>query len=198
MLTLLISITVNSQTEKDKYIIGVNTGLTSGFSKQKIKSDNSSRDVSDFFSISFTPTGGYFIIKDLAVGLRLPVTFNVLKSDSPQVGTEVRTTTFDVVPFFRYYFKNEKVKPFVQLSAGLGRSISKVSPESSFLGSNSKFNTFRYSIDGGISFFVNSKISIDAALSYGSIKRKEIENNSNNSRTITSGLILDAGFSIFL
>ncbi len=136
-LAIIVSVNAYSQTEKGSWLLGGSASFSS--------SKASYGDATSFISI--TPSIGYFIKKDLAVGAQATL----------QNITSMNTAT-SFSPFVRYYFLplGSNTKLFVNGSYGWGNYL--------ILGSYSGMST--WAISAGPSIFLNRNIALELTLSY--------------------------------
>jgi hypothetical protein len=123
--------------------------------------DHQSQGDDKVTSIGIAPDLGYFVINQLAVGLRPE--FGYAKSKT-KVGTTTTTssgTSFTIAPFVRYYFmpSGEKVNVFGDASYGFGSS--KVKGGSSVSGNY-------YQIKAGPAIFLTPNTALEFAAYYRS------------------------------
>jgi outer membrane protein len=182
-------------TAKGNFLIGGSSSFNFSSSKPKTKSDSGgTRDTGvKESSFSFTPSGGYFVVDNLAVGAG--ISFNSSKTTLDDTDFESTSTSFVFSPFARYYFTEGNIKPFLQGTVGFGSANFK--SDDGFGESESKFSVFDYGFDGGVAFFIGNRASIDVGVGYSSSSFKAKENNDNNVRSINSGIGFNAGFNIF-
>lgn len=161
---LSLGLITKAQTEKGDWMVGGNFGLNT--------SDNNTL-------ISFTPSAGYFIVNNLALGGNFLL--NSAKSGNN------KTTTFGVGPFARYYFTSQTqiVRPILQGSFNYTSTKTKIgnSASSTNTGSN-------YFIGGGAAAFISRNVSIDAIMGYDHTKLKG-DNGSG-------GFAFNIGFQVYL
>ena len=169
--------TGNAQTEtvstlptaKGNWIIGGSTNL--GFNSNKVtqKSGDYSVDGQKNFTFNVTPTVGYFVIDNLAVGLDLG--YEVKKYDE-YLGFEekmkVTASTFSVLPSATYYFKTDsKAFPYVGAGAGYALNSSKTETIAPY-----KTNFFQLKAKAGLAYFITPSIAVDLAFSYDQLSTK--------------------------
>ena len=159
---LVASLTgLKAQTEKGDWLVGGQLQLNTA--------KNSS-------TIEFSPDFGFFVIDNLAIGGRLSTNYSKLG--------DVKVTSLGVGPFARYYFTNEKVRPFFTGDMEfLNRKVS--SP-----GSSTTENAFAYLLGGGAAIFINENVALEAVLGY---KNTKVKNQDGN-----GGLNIRIGFQVYL
>ncbi len=179
---LLVSAVALAQTEQGKFVIGGSSDL----SFISTSSEVDGNDAGDSSEFEFSVDGGYFVIDNLAVGLGVDLAFG--KEEEPGFEEE-KSTTFLVGPFARYYFLEDKIRPFAQGSVAFGKNKTEA-------GSNEfKSDAFAFGFDAGVAIFLNDNISIDAALGYA---RTKISPDVEGARDLeANGFGLAVGFNLF-
>jgi hypothetical protein len=152
------STTIFAQVDQGQWLAGGSAGF-----------DHSSQGDDKVTTISIAPDLGYFVINQLAVGLRPE--FGYMKSKS-KIGTTTSsssTTAFFVAPFVRYYFmqSGEKVNVFGDASYGFGSS--KVKGGTSVSGNY-------YQVKAGPAIFLTPNTALEFALYYRSFGGDAYEN----------------------
>lgn len=175
-LMLCLSLLVLGQTEKGKSLIGADT-------KFNINVYPESDRV--FFELGIQLGG--FVANNFAIGAEALISTDKRKENDERLGTE----TYAIAPFIRYYFGENKIKPFIHTSLGIGTSKSKYNYTYSGIIENKSF-LLLYELGGGVAFFFNDKISANFKLGYSEILMKG-ENADNFSDKI-SGIGSTIGF----
>lgn len=153
-----------SQTETGDWMIGGNFRLNT--------SDNNTQ-------IGFTPSAGYFVIKNLALGGN--VTMSYSKEGS------VKRSEFGAGPFARYYFNATNVRPILHGSLSFVSQKTKVStPLTTTTTTNSGINYF---LGGGAAAFISEQVSIDGLIGYA---------YSNVGTGSSGGFAFNIGFQVYL
>lgn len=196
--------TLEAQTEKGKTLIAISSALGIGgnsngfaFNSTKTKSDTFESDPIKSSSFNLSPRVGYFVADNLVIGAE--VFYGFAKQDDFFFGgdvviDQVKTNTFGGGPFARYYFKTEKIVPFIEAGLIIGSSKTTFGESSG----EDKTNLFNYGGGAGIAVPLGSMVSFDALLGYSHFENKPSENNDNNSRSIFNSVSLRLGFSIYL
>ena len=160
-LSMLCSFIVFSQTEKGDWLVGGTLELNTA--------ENNT-------TVTFSPNAGYFFMNNFAGGAQLNFSYTELG--------QVKATIFGIGPFVRYYFLQNKVRPFVagdwsfesrKLKTNLGESTETGS--SFFLG-------------GGCAFFINENVALEGLMGY---KRTKVENNDGQ-----GGFNFKFGFQVYI
>lgn len=163
LLTIILSavlVIVNAQTDKGDWMVGGSFRLNT--------SENNT-------TISLTPGAAAFIIRNLAVGGNVGISYSKFGSN--------KSTDFRIGPFLRYYFTQADVRPIVH---------------GSFNYLNSRIKNVTSNTDKGINFFVgagaaiflNDQVSLDALLGYDHSKLKGFDGN--------GGFAMTIGFQVYL
>lgn len=178
---------VNAQTEKGNWVFSGNTSISFASTKAKVEVDgNESGGELSSSVFTLTPSLGYFVIDNLAVGLDLSYTSTKIDDDS----VESTTSSFAVLPMGTYFFEaGDNFKPYVGVAGGL------ISTSSGDEDSN-KSNGLAIRGKGGIAYFLNESIALDFSAQYVHTSQKNKENNDvvTNNNSFGVGF----GFSIFL
>lgn len=156
LLTVLLSLgafmsTVYAQTTQGNLVFGGSVGYWSSTEENALEDEKESE-------FTFSPSVGYFVVDNLAVGINLQLTSN--KYDNG-VGGDDKTTTFVVGPFARYYkfTSNDKFAFYGQ--AGFDFGSRKYEPDG---GNEVKSSAFDFYISPGFSYFFNEHWAIDLQL----------------------------------
>jgi outer membrane protein len=182
-----LSFTVNAQTEQGKWMISGSTSISYATTNLTLEFDG--EEISDDTKgslFSFTPSVGYFVINNLAVGLDL----SFASTNNDNGTTDVTTSSFSSILGGTYYFEaGDKFKPFIGLGAGI---ISTSSGDDDTLKSSGLVLRGK----GGLAYFVNQSLSIDFSVLYLNTSQKNKENSDLVSKN--SSIAVGLGFSLFL
>lgn len=161
-LLLLAAATLHAQTEKGDVLVGGNLGFQTG--------ENASQ-----FNLS--PNVGVFVANNFAVGAALNI-------NSSKQGI-LRTSTFGLGPFARYYFGQTMTKPFLVTEFNFLSSSIKT-------GENARIsnNGFGWLLGLGFAAFVNESVAVEAVSGYNFNKFKDVEGS--------GGFALRLGFQVYL
>jgi hypothetical protein len=174
-LTCLLCLMAQAQTEKGHWLVGATTSdLTLGITR-------------DFTQMTFqlSPSVGYFVADNLAVGARLGLAHSFANSPGLYRSSN---SAFAISGFGRYYIPlTERLKIPIDLSVGYqyGRSNQN--------GSLSDGGSLLGTATTGLSCFLNDKVSIDLMAGY-----RAIQYSSYNSNRYIGSLTGQIGFSIYL
>jgi len=203
----LLVLSVNplfSQTEKGKVLVVLNStilnnGLSQiGYQTQKTKDDDFEGNPTKTFNLNLTPKMGLFAWDNLALGVEGSINFISIKN-SFFFGDNVNATILLGGPFFRYYYGKKQVRPFAEIGALFGGSkFTSEDPDGFDPDSTNKTNISRYKGGVGLATQLGNKVSFDTFLGYSTLTEKDTEDNPDNERDITNGLLLEIGISIYL
>ena len=166
---LITTTCVYSQTSSGNMMVGGGIDFSS-VSRQ-------SGNANDVNSFSFSPSFGYFVSDNLAVGASLSL-------GSTRTGTGANkevTTAFSFGPFVRYYLftSNEQFAFFGQ--AGLNFGTQKTDPA---FGGVSKGNFLSFAVSPGAAFFFNEHWALELAITGFAISSTD-PNTSNDNDKVT-------------
>lgn len=190
---------ISAQTEKGSFIISGQTNLGFASTTVKYKNDGQTFDGPKTNTFNISPSVGYFVINNLALGVALDFnssttklkTGTVIESPDDQIfinGTKETQTTLSIIPNATYFFSEGKTRPF--LSAGLGLGNNKYK---SNVNGSSSMNGLVWTANGGFIFLIAPSVSIDLGLGYANYSFK------NDGVKINSGAFgANAGISVFL
>lgn len=177
-----------AQTEKGRWTVGAQVGsLSYSSSGEPYKTRN--------FSLSLSPSVGYFVAKNLAVGTSLPVSYltygSTLQGSSAR--SKLNATSLGLGPFIRYYIGSAKLRPFANASYTYSYFWQNSTDASMGQESKSHFNYSSYTVGVGAAYFINNTVSLDASLNYGDTLDKNRNSLSNGSTTLNVGFRLFFG-----
>lgn len=153
--------TVSAQTEKGDWLVGGILDL------------NTAKNSTTF---NFSPNAGYFIVNNLAIGGNLVFAYDKLG--------DTRVNTFGIGPFVRYYFTDEKVRPFFAGDMTFERLKFETSQGSS------TEDAFSWFLGGGAAFFINENVAVDGIIGYAHSKVSDEDGS--------GGLRLRVGFQVYI
>ncbi len=155
-----------SQTSKGTWLVGGTAGFTSSkYGDAKLS------------KIDFSPSAGYFVMNNLAVGLEVQVGSE--KSNSGVAGAADYTTSSTFFgPNVRYYFTSlgKNAKLFGSGAFAFGNSKD----------GSDKVNATAWGLSAGPAFFLNKNVALEVTVGYSSAKVKD-DTNSTNSFGIQAG-----------
>jgi outer membrane protein len=194
VLVWITSVAVLAQTEKGRWMVGLSVG---SLTYQEQPSTNYKA-----FSISLSPSAGYFVINNLLVGTGLPLSLSTSKTDNPGLPIKSTSTGIGLAPFVRYYFGESKLKPYVGISYSYSQNKYTYK---TLLGDVSGTGHTTFIVPGvGLAYFINRNVALNASLNY-TIQTTQtpylqltpspsIINSSSDFKLITLGI----GFQVFL
>ena len=142
------------------------------FSSNARQADNSN----DYSSVSFSPSAGYFINDNFAVGLSFSVA-SVKAGVAPNRSSE---NSFGFGPFARYYFftSNEQFAIFGQ--AGLSLSSGKETTAGGFV---TKSSSTTFSLFPGAAYFFNEHWALELSITGFQINSYDPNKNNDNDKS---------------
>lgn len=160
LMFMVIGLAASAQTEKGNYLVGGNFLLNT-------PKNNT--------TIAFTPSAGYFVIPNFAIGANVNLSYTK---------TSVKTTQFGIGPFARYYLGTLNIRPFGEADFNFTTAKTKVG---STKGSANGTNFF---LGAGLAAFINRNVAIEGLAGYS---------HSNYSHSDGSGgFNLRIGFQVYL
>lgn len=158
---------VTAQTEQQSMILGGTISLN--FNQQ---------DSFKTTTFNFAPTFGYFVYKNLMLGVALGIGTT---SDNKAKGLKNRFyLNTSCVPFVRYYFLKEKIKPFLYAKFGYVNSTALIK------GSSANVDGITGGGGLGLTYFATPHVGIETTLGYSGVKFQK--QNLNSTIGITVGL----------
>lgn len=182
---------LSAQTEQGKFFIGGNSNLNFTSVNNKWKNDGGDGDLGSTTKFEFAPQVGYFVADGFAVGIQMPIS---TQTDKDEDDDKFKTNSFAFMPFARYYFGDNNVKPYLHGGLGLGS----IKMEDVADSDETKLKTFVYGISGGVAIFLNDNIALDLGLGYQSTTLRPSEDMDGDPRNISSGVAFNVGFSFCL
>lgn len=181
--------------KKGNIVLATSTGMHSGIysrlsQRNTVGFSRTTMDDQKSTIINFSPNLGYFVGDGFLAGLNLGIASYKLKN----VGTTQTRTQFVVGPFARYYgnlTSNGNLKWTAEAMIGFGTYKYKLEP----VGTESTAGLFSVGIGPGIAYFLNDKVSVEAAAVYERITENDKDNNVEKTQ---GGFGLRIGFGVFL
>ncbi|WP_300670119.1 OmpW family outer membrane protein [Soonwooa sp.] len=189
---------MNAQTEKGSWVIGGSTTLGFTTATSKYKYQGESADGPKVSSISVTPSVGYFVANNIAIGLDLGISSVTQKNEEDLYSEKNTTTTIAVMPTASYYFKSaSNIIPYLGVGVGYASSNNKntYTENGNTNTDEGKVSGFAYKAKGGVVFLLNQNVGIDVGLSYMGTNGKLDSNKDVKVNTGTFGV--NAGVSVF-
>jgi hypothetical protein len=106
--------------KKERFWLAPRTILNAGVVEHSVVRDNVSSLSERITRFSLTPSAGYFIKDNLALGAELNIYLS--KTIDYDYDSEDRDSVITFSPFIRKYFGAKKARPYVHASAGVRQS----------------------------------------------------------------------------
>ena len=189
---------MNAQTEKGSWVVGGSTTLGFNSLKTEYKYDGDTEDGPTVSTFALTPSVGYFVMDNLAIGLDLGFTSIKTKEESEGWNNETTASTLALLPTATYYFKgSSNILPY--LGAGVGYGSTNIKYKETYLGESDSdedsYGGLAYKAKGGIVFLLNSNVGLDLGLSYVATNGKL--DSDNDVKVNSGGFGANVGFSVF-
>jgi len=194
------------QLEKGNIMLGVTSAvsmsgslgsdmLSLGAFRSKQKSGSNTYNENKIRSFSMLPTGGYFIMDNLAVGIEAMFA----RSSRQHVDSEGKwtETTFAIGPVVRYYYPLEKIYPFAEIESMFGASVDKW-PNSGGGYEMNRYSLFTAGLSLGAGVPLGDKVTFDMTAGYIRIAWKDTEDNEGDFSMIYVGPTVRMGFTVYL
>jgi outer membrane protein len=184
-------------------MVGGSLGFGSGSSETTVGTVTADGPKLSNFNIS--PNVGYFIMDNLAVGLRIGyATTKSTEKDVPAAGDETinKTSEFTVSPFARYYMEmGEKAGLFIDGSVdiGSGKGTNEVTSGGTTVTNELKMSTFGVNIRPGVYWFITDHIGLEGtfgSLGFNSYKDDDGGNPATENKSSSFGLNLNTGIAV--
>jgi hypothetical protein len=182
-LSLSLFAQIDKTIKKGNVLLGGSIGA--GYSTSK--SDYSDSDYKNYY-LSFSPGMGYFLIDNLAVGLHLPLSYDLSKY------SDITYKTFRIGfgPYLKYY-SDKGI--FLGLEISVLGSFNDNESDSEFSSSTYKYIVYEINPCIGYAFFINQKVSLETSLNY---QYQRMVSEADDIKTKYNRLFIDIGFQIFL
>lgn len=152
LLITLFTVTLYSQTEKGKFLIGGTTNFGSSYLSE---GDEGFTTSSNNFVLASNV--GYSFTNNFFGGLNIQFLSNNFKVDF--ANSESQTSQIIFAPFLKYYFMKEKFRPFAIFRYGIGKSTDKRINSSGV--DESKSDLTKLNLGGGVSYFFTDFFSLE-------------------------------------
>lgn len=191
ILFCLLSTLTFAQTEKGKFLISGKSSLDFVFTSSSMFGGNLSTEdyiFSDGYKLEFSPSVGYFVINNLAVGIGS--SYSLSDGDFQN-----KTSQLTIMPTALYYFfPKSMVRPFIQAGFGYASVSQKISVNNGGY-SNESFNGVAWGTGIGAAFTVIPSISIDLTLEFAEVYTKFSEDSDIKFETKGIGAMI--GFTFY-
>lgn len=127
---------------------------------------------------TISPSFGVFALKNFLVGTAFQYEYQKWNQKrTVEFYENMKTST--IALFSRYYVGNKSLKPFIGAEYGVGKISANGTRANIHTGQKEVYRIpdrkiTTIAISGGISYFINSKISLDGSLAYGKVSSKDI------------------------
>ncbi|HEX9826032.1 MAG TPA: outer membrane beta-barrel protein [Flavobacteriaceae bacterium] len=181
---------VNAQTEKGKWMFGSDAGISFASSTAKVEFDGEELDgKSTVSTFTISPNAGYFIMDNLSIGLDLNFSSTKTKFEEEGFDEEFKTNSFAVFSGATYFFKTDKLAPYV--GAGVG-FLSVSEGDEDF----DKYSGIGFNVRGGLAYFLSDSVSVNLGVDFISAKLSNKEESDFKIKSNTFGGAI--GFAIYL
>ena len=182
---------VNAQTEKGSWVIGGSTNLGLNTTSTTVKANGQTWDSPKTTSFNFSPSIGYFVANNWAVGMDLGFTTATTKDGSDKL----TNSTVSILPTATYYFKSDsKIIPYLGAKVGYASTTSKLT--SNNYTDEVKVDGLSWGAKGGIMYMITPAFGADLGVAYNQFSNKDIENNVEV-KTNVNTFGFNVGFSFF-
>jgi len=158
---LLMHQIISAQTEKGNIIISAGSDISGIFGKSSYEYSGNSLLTNTNTTIKFEPSAGIFLVKNLAFGLSIPISYTKSYYDTKKEEQKA----YGMSPFLMYYFGEQKIKPYV--IAELGYMIMQNYSNQSQSVVNDTYGGLVYTGGAGVALFIYDKAALNLELSYG-------------------------------
>lgn len=192
-MVFLGSALAQAQTEKGRWTVGAQVGDLS-------YSDTGEPFNIRNFSISMSPSAGYFVAKNLVIGASVPVSFLAYRSSAPPNSGQFKAnyTSVGLAPFIRYYVGSARLRPFASASYGYTQNWIRQTDANTGREQKSNGNFSSYAVGVGVAYFINNTVSLDASLNYtNSFRAGQSLFSTGQSANNNGSLGLNIGFRLF-
>jgi len=185
---------LQAQTQKGDLLIGGSTKLGLESREVDFEINNDSYLAYKNTAVDLHGMVGIFLVNNLATGIELSF-FSLKDEDHLLFRSKETLKRYLVSPFARYYFKSEKIKPYLQASVGFGSSKSKTEQDDSIFDSEWSNTLTSYHLVTGLEVFLNEKVAVDINFRYGKLHSNDDDYDEKTIETSTGLLI---GFNLHL
>jgi opacity protein-like surface antigen len=202
ILNAFLSHPIYSQTDKGRLIISGDYNLNFSSSKRTFRSSANSYEMGKDRFFAFSPFLGYTVIKNLSPGIKLDYEYSKNLTPNGLGNYNINSSNSVLfIPSVRYYVLDSKIKPYIQIGYGFGWQKL---VQSYFQTSNLKHNNTlsKWEISAGVSYLINSNISIDMLFGYYSMtvyyKDSYANGGYNKWQNVINGPKASIGLTLFL
>lgn len=191
---ITLNVAVIGQTQQGKILLKGSTSLDFSYMNNTIKSDLGNSNFSKTTNFNINPEVGYFFIDNLAVTLQVDLG---LAGEKLNNGDKASSTQILAGPFAYYYLGQSSVKPYIGAGIMLGSQTNSSTPNGG-VESKTTYGLFGYGVGVGVACFLNQTVGLDLSVAYKSTSSKQSEDNPDNEKFISSGIVFSVGFDIAL
>ena len=193
----------NAQTTAGSIMVGGSLGFGSG--KSEATTSSVTVDGPKITAFNISPNVGYFIMDNVAVGLRLGYgSQKNTQKDVPAAGDETVTkqSDFTISPFARYYVSMaDKAGLFLDASVdiGSGKTTTDVTTGGTTVSNETTDKSFGINVRPGVYWFVTDHIGLEGtfgSLGYNSNKNDNGANPATETKSSSFGLNLNTGIAV--
>jgi outer membrane protein W len=143
------------------------------------------------FNASLSPQGGYFMVDNFAIGVRMPLGLqSSISRASPSPDSEIETHTLTyrvgIGPFVRYYFGKSAIRPFVNGGADYQYARTRKKVNSSEEPRIERQDSYSIFGGAGMAYFISQFVGLETQLGYTYFRSGEL--NKYSSLGLTVGL----------
>ncbi|MFA8298613.1 MAG: outer membrane beta-barrel protein [Hyphomicrobiales bacterium] len=161
------------------------------------------------FHLNILPAVGYFFVDNLAIGLGLDFNYKHIKITETVIAEDITykpesRTGFAFAPFAKYYFLEDKMKPYVigEFNYGWGWSKKESLLLNEVIKDDLNDNVIGFGFGAGIAYFVSDCVALDLGFIYKhdkiTYKIKDKPGYYEDLSNINSAFRIRLGFSIHL
>lgn len=189
---LVNSISIFAQTLKGDFFLSGSTGLALTSDNVKTVYDGETYAEYHQNSFSLSPTIGYFVIDNLAIGL----TSSMANSTQKDVnGNKVKASSLVFAPRAYYFFQyDEKIRPFADMAIGFSSDVKKSIPKTGYDTKDSS-SGIMFGLGGGVFYFLSKNISVGLGLHY--TFQSTTDGDNEDIKLKNSGIVSDISIGIF-
>lgn len=194
----------SAQTSSGSIMVGGSLGFGSG--KSEASNSGTTVDGPKLSNFNISPAVGYFIMDNIAVGLRIGYGSNKSTQEN-YLGVNGdervdKNSNFTVSPFARYYMEmGDKAGIFVDgaIDIGSGKTTTEITTGGTTNSTEPTSSSFGVNIRPGVYWFVTDKIGLEGtfgSLGWNQNKTDDGANPATETKASSFGLNLNTGFAV--
>ncbi len=197
-LSITLLTTATAQTEKGRWTVGAQVGDLKYQDQNGFKS----------YSISLSPSAGYFVANGLVVGTGVPLTVSKVDYSASGLYTTFRSTATSIglSPFVRYYIGSANMRPYVGISYSYSRAdIRFVADYTTGAEAKNIGTATTFTPTVGVAYFITRSLALSAGLNYNVEKSESTTTypapnvpGAGTSSSDNKSVSLAIGFQLFL